>query len=541
MLHDHLQDVNQYLSSEGRRTHQQFDSGGAETLDNNEAASVPPDLATLDRKTVLEFLYRVHTTTKTTLQQFDRCREVIEKLNKDCELSDKSNNDMLGKLRDCEKLVLKLVPSHLAVKRPRKEQEHHTGTILEDEDIVHRKAEATEIMENIKNNISTLQSEIRGNQGQINNCLQIIQNMSDDISDRRRALLKARGAVAPSSVRTDKYSDGIPEMPENKLKSRVGVMREKLQDLGKEVACYTHQERQSTQQAVVASYDGLTINPGLDRGGYQPVKSYIPQRTSGAIEGDLEQLQRDIQHGDKDKALTAVSRLITKTKTERRECQRIVEDIHNTINTRVSKMGDITGNRTVSRPTAVGKRKHLGKVTSRPRLTKNPQSSSLSERLSETQDAVKSLIDLELQQSQFNRAEVMKKKQTFDAETKGKTFQIRDLQRRLHEAETQRDRFRKRYSQERAANILTKPIIPKRDGRSRTTPSTHTVGGTSARARPRAAPRALNLARIKQVELEKRVQSRDNAINGVVPTVYVSKRPIVPPIIMQHADDNNTI
>lgn len=60
-------------------------------------------------------------TTKLTLNQFERCREVIDKLHRDCDEVAKTNAEMLYKLKECDELIARSLPSHLREKKTGKE------------------------------------------------------------------------------------------------------------------------------------------------------------------------------------------------------------------------------------------------------------------------------------------------------------------------------------------------------------------------------------------------------------------------------------
>ncbi|CAD5112454.1 DgyrCDS1676 [Dimorphilus gyrociliatus] len=437
ILEEHLDSVDKYLSLESRRAQiaERIQPGAKVRATHLETSRHS------DRNSLSEFLHKVGYTTKLTLHQFERCREVIDKLHRDCDEVAKTNAEMLYKLKECDEIISRSLPPHLREKKTGKELARITPRTPRS-----KRNEAELFMASIKYNMRKLkvkrplncilnelmqpifQEDLHSQEVGRMQCEIIAGQMERDVKDRTQNLSKYT-EPPPRDGRTVKYLLNVPEFTGTKPNE----LKKRLEDLAIALHYYTYHEGQLTHQMNITKY-----------------KRIISHRNFDKVDKDLKILQSQLKNNEKEKAIATASHIVDVTKSEREDCLKILNNIEKHVGSRKQKLYEAI---TDSKP-----------IRRRKKSKNNQQGtdSNFSKRLAELDTEVGEYIDLEMTLGQRYRSELAHKTQDFSAKMRKKEKYIRDSERRLVALENDKDKYKRLYTNEKSLNVLQKPTLARK-------------------------------------------------------------------------------
>ena len=220
-----------------------------------------------------------------------RCKEVIEKLHKDCDEVAQTNTDMLVKLRECDSMIsefgLDIGAEYDITSRPQ------TPIALSPRS---KKTEADIVSTSMKNKLKHIKKELNVRNTESRACEMIIENILKDIEERKEALSKLTDPP-PRDGRDRKYMESVGD---NMKEGEKNSLRLKIEELAKHLTVYVHQETQLTHKTAV--------------GHYSNAQSGLQHRNFDAIDSDMKQLHREIRRGDHQRSLEMIAQLTEATK-----------------------------------------------------------------------------------------------------------------------------------------------------------------------------------------------------------------------------------
>ena len=466
-LEDHLKGITSYLVTESRRAEIKFKPAPIDELETEDMPDTDKDGG---KENLTDFLYKVHQTTRSTLVKFDRCKEVIEKLHNDCDNVAQKNTDMLNKLRECEDVVLEMMPAHLQQSKSLVKYEaggeadrSRANSRASFDDNASgtprlKMTEAEKIMFAIRGHLGQIGDYLKQNEVDRDSCSKILDRMVDDVKERRGVLGKA--AEAPlAKINSAKYVESLPPIKVTSVPSLRAQLRPKLELFADQFQDYVQHESQVTHKMNVNKYQAGLAHRQFDQ-----------------IDGDLGQLQREMRRNDRERAMVLAKHIVDVTKAEREDCLKMVEEVERSVRTRRQNI-----QATAQYDKTKGRRK-------RPQFQRvrflRKVDSNFSKRLNDLNNEVKVYIDTESEQMTNTRGELSKKKVEFESQVRSKQTEIKSLETKLREMTTDRDKFRMLYNKEKTmmkAKIITKPTIPKRDVKQGPLPPIRQGGNTTRR------------------------------------------------------------
>lgn len=390
------------------------------------------------RAEMTEFIQKVQSTTRSTLTHFDRCKDVIEKLHDDCNTVALKNAELLSKLKDCDGMIKELVPEH-ALKSLREERVDRDESRLSNSSANRSKrSEAERVMNSIRRKLDLIEEEKEEVENSNQACEKIIDNILNDVDDRRAVLDKHTENPPRDKSGVSKYMADTPWNRSSRSTTRMDPLRVKVEQLAEAMEVYIHQEKQITHKANLSRYQS----------------SGSAHRNFDEIDEDLLQLQKELKKDDKSKALEVARHIVEATKGERIECLKMVDELERTVRTRRVKLQENAAR-------GAGPRV-LRRVPQRRVRVVRRTDSSFSKRLNDLNNEVKMYMNLEMDQNQRNQAELLKRRQEYEAQAKQTAQHMKKMEKEMKDIEGERGKFKRLYQQERTVSksqLLRKPTL----------------------------------------------------------------------------------
>ena len=488
-LEDQLTDINEYFKKELRRAELKQTSNSNDRSGNDGRLS-PSSQDNADTQKAKELIKAMQLTTRDSIEQFERCRDIIEKLHRDCDEVAHKNAGMKAKLRDSDQLLrMALISAGIKafdvtdISNGDKQQDGSAGESFFITDMAktvqssaRQKRNDAELIEaNFQKNVELLKENLRCRQEDETLCTSVMDSITADLRIRKAALSKMCDNPPSLSRQGDnKYLKAklaaLKPSDDKRLLSRNTALRRRLEDLANIVQIYMELELLTVQK--------LSNN----------LKESEDDKNA-AKQADLANLERE-------EWLAKVTSLENSVRTRRMKLQQEGVDTS-------------TANEKAARRT----QKRKSRKARDARFTE----SAFTQKLAGLEEEITYFLDIEQDMAQRHRTEASQLRTELETDLRLRGQQVRELERKLREVEKDRDKYKRLYEKkaaEKAASsfVFTRPTIPKRSPRKETAPAVQPpsfpVLDSPSRdyRQPRLTSRARKLTHLKEdlPELERK-------------------------------------